>query len=157
LALIPLPDELARAEFAMFVNELLTRLRTLTGGTTEAVAPSEGPEQPDTIDRSQLTIFFERDPLVELYEDSMRSTQAPADSFYKRCRFFALAQLCEIALSRYAEGDIVECGCWRGHSAHMIGVLATKHAFKGLFHIFDSFEGLSGLTQEDKSERHERW
>jgi hypothetical protein len=51
----------------------------------------EGPEQLDTIDRSQLTIFFERDPFVELYEDSMGNNQARADSFYKRCRFFALA------------------------------------------------------------------
>jgi hypothetical protein len=72
----------------MFVKELLTKLKTLAAGRTEAPPPA-GPEQLDTIDRSQLTIFFERDPLVELYEHSMSSTQAPADSFFKRCRFFA--------------------------------------------------------------------
>jgi O-methyltransferase len=137
----------------MFVKELLTKLKTLATGRDRAPPPA-GPEQLDTIDRSQLTIFFERDPLVELYENSMNSTQAPADSFFKRCRFFALAQLCEVALTQHDRGDIVECGCWRGHSAHMISVLATQHAFKGVFHIFDSFEGLSGLTQEDRSERY---
>ncbi|GLI94555.1 hypothetical protein LMG27198_35470 [Methylocystis echinoides] len=141
----------------MGLKELLLRLKEtpLFGKRpSETKAPAlTGVEQLDLIDRSQLSIFFEKDPLVALYEVAMDRTQAPADSFFKRCRFFSLAELCEFALSKNEPGDIVECGCWRGHSAYMISTLASKYGFRGAFHIFDSFEGLSELSEEDRSQR----
>ncbi len=141
----------------MFLRELIAKVskayKSLSFWRTKAAEPTPGAEQLDLIDRSQLTIFLEKDPILSMYENSLNATGSVADSFFKRCRLFSLGQLCEIALSQHTHGDIAECGCWRGHSSHMISTLARKHGFKGVFHIFDSFEGLSELSPEDRSKR----
>lgn len=102
------------------------------------------------IDPNSLTIFKDKDRLLEIYEESLIATGSEWDSFQKRCRFFNLAQLFERVLDENPHGDIAECGCFRGHSTHVLATLARQHSFKGLFHVFDSFEGLSELSDEDR-------
>ena len=44
----------------------------------------------------------------------------------------------------------MECGCWKGHSTFMIASLIKKRKKNVKLHIFDSFEGLSKSTKNDK-------
>jgi O-methyltransferase len=107
----------------------------------------------ETIDRNMLSIYWNRDRLVGFYEDSMRATGMEwSDNFSKRCRFFSLCEIFETALNN-SNGDVVECGCWRGHSAHMMATMLKQRDFSERFAIFDSFEGLSALLPEDRNER----
>lgn len=102
-----------------------------------------------------LSCYWNNDKLVQLYENSMNATgMGWSDNFAKRCRFFSIAQIVEYVLAQTQDGDVAECGCWRGHSSHMISTILTEHGFNGNFHIFDSFEGLSELLPEDKNERY---
>jgi O-methyltransferase len=108
----------------------------------------------DILDRNELTAYQRHGRLVQLYEDSMRATGMEwSDNFYKRCRYFSMSQLVETAMLNSGEGDVAECGCWRGHSAHLIATILRERGFTGRFHIFDSFDGLSELAPEDRDER----
>jgi hypothetical protein len=50
------------------------------------------------------------------------------------------------------EGDVIECGCWHGHSTVAIASILADRGFSGRFHVFDSFEGgLSNFTERDES------
>jgi O-methyltransferase len=116
--------------------------------------PIDGHQDFQIFDRNELSAYWNRDRLVGLYENSMRATGMEwADNFSKRCRFYSLCQVLEATLSRCGDGDVIECGCWRGHSAHMTATILMVRGFAGTFHIFDSFEGLSTLNPEDKDER----
>ena len=77
--------------------------------------------------------------------------KAPAkDTTEKRFRFFTMAGLLDgLAKSGRLIGDVVECGCYMGHSSYIIASILRERGFTGTFHIFDSFEGLSDATEED--------
>ena len=52
--------------------------------------------------------------------------------------------------SKDIDAEVVECGCWKGQSAHIIASIIKGSALKTRqFHIFDSFEGLSDYTSND--------
>jgi hypothetical protein len=124
------------------------------GGVEVAFAGENGRRDADYFDRKLLSAYVNEDRMVTLYERSMRATGMEwSDNFSKRCRYFSLSQIVEMVLSRGVHGHVVECGCWRGHSAHMISSILRDHEFNDEFHIFDSFEGLSGLSEQDKNER----
>lgn len=53
-------------------------------------------------------------------------------------RLYMLQQYTKISNS--IDGDIVECGTFKGHSAYIIGSVAQTNKF---IHLFDSWEGLS--------------
>lgn len=130
----------------------LIRLIARLGGLD--VSFSKAVDNADAFDRKLLSSYIRGDRLVALYERSMRATGMEwSDNFSKRCRYFSLCQILETVLSRGVSGHIAECGCWRGHSAHMISSILRDHDFKERLHIFDSFEGLSGLTELDRNER----
>lgn len=75
---------------------------------------------------------------------------APTDHLSKRGRFLALHAVADfIAQQPGLDGDVAECGCWRGHSAYMLATVLERRGFRGRFHIFDSFEGLSEPKDED--------
>lgn len=46
------------------------------------------------------------------------------------------------------EGDVVECGCYRGGTGLMIGLFFKANNIKKKIHLFDSFEGLPNPSNE---------
>ena len=85
----------------------------------------------------------------ELYHRGLAVTQTP-DSPRRRRRFFQLAALVEQCAS--LEGDLAECGCWRGLSSYLIcSTLKRRDASmsgRG-YHVLDSFQGLSQPSPAD--------
>ena len=75
------------------------------------------------------------------------------DNIYKRFRHYSLLQMAEHTLTTKIEGDFVECGCFRGHTAYCLAQLIEDHKADKTktLHIFDSFEGLSERTAEDRT------
>lgn len=84
-----------------------------------------------------------------LYNESFKKTSSLSDGLAKRNRFYALTQLIETVMKNEIKGDIVECGCWKGQSSYIISKILAQYNFNGTFHIFDSFEGLSEIKQND--------
>lgn len=73
-----------------------------------------------------------------------------SDNFAKRTRYFMLHQFAHAAFDRLgSEGELAECGCWRGHSTYMLARLAETRGGSP-FHVFDSFEGLSEYGEKDQ-------
>ncbi len=69
----------------------------------------------------------------------------------RRARFHRLAQLLGEVLA--LEGDVAECGCYRGLSSHLLlsRLQQAERGFAGRgYHVFDSFEGLSEPGPEDR-------
>ncbi len=85
------------------------------------------------------------------YEGLKRSQNVQSDNFSKRLRYYSLQQIINYILKKDETNDFVECGCWKGHSSYIISKLISKSNKKINFHIFDSFEGLSESTPNDKS------
>jgi len=56
-------------------------------------------------------------------------------------RKFAMKELLKLALA--AEGDVVECGVFRGASAYLLAKAMAAYAPAKQLHLFDSFAGLS--------------
>ena len=76
-----------------------------------------------------------------LYNKYMYFTMIPKDAFVNNL------ELCSHFLN--VEGDIVECGVWRGG---MIAAMAELAGKKREIHLFDSFEGLPPAQQIDGKE-----
>lgn len=106
-------------------------------------------------DRNALTAFYGNSKRIKLYHEGLkRSHNEWSDNFYKQLRFYSLQEMAEWALKKVLVGDFAECGCWKGHSSYIISKILSESGFKGLFHIFDSFEGgLSDKAPEDENER----
>jgi len=111
----------------------------------------------DLFDRNLLTSYLKGDRIRARYSDSLLATGMEwSDNLPKQLRFYALYQMVEYAISKNPNADFAECGCWKGHSSHLIATLLNERDFSGQFHIFDSFEGgLSTLGIEDQNERKE--
>ncbi len=65
-------------------------------------------------------------------------------------RLYNLAQMVDFTAG--VEGLVVECGCYRGLSSYLLSryLAAESPSFTGAsFHVFDSFEGLSPLSDHD--------
>ncbi len=88
---------------------------------------------------------------IHAYEQALVvSGSEDSDNFAKRTRYFMLYQLAQAAFDRFgSEGDLAECGCWRGHSTYMLGRLVETRGASP-FHVFDSFEGLSEYGKKDQ-------
>lgn len=93
------------------------------------------------------------DAYLEAYHRSRHLT-ASTDDLAKQMRFHTLMQAVQHVANGQVTGDIVECGCWRGHSSHMIASALAASAWSGRFLIFDSFEGgLSDKTAQDRMQQ----
>ncbi len=86
------------------------------------------------------------------YDKAMLTTKMQGgDNLSKRFRHYALYQLVSRALySTDMQGNVAECGCWQGQSAHLTAQALKAHNFNKNFMIFDSFEGLSDLHENDQ-------
>jgi O-methyltransferase len=96
--------------------------------------------------------FDAGNPIRELYRRAIdKAMGGKPDNPTKQSRYYVLHQLVERALRLNPDLDVAECGCWRGHSTLIIANLMQQHESTGRFHVFDSFEGLSPFSPEDKS------
>ncbi len=101
------------------------------------------------IDRLDWIPFKNENENFKLYNEGLRrSKNELSDNFSKQLRFYSMTQIVKTTLRKNQIFDFAECGCWKGHSAYMISSLLNNKNIP--FHIFDSFEGLSTSTSEDK-------
>lgn len=99
-----------------------------------------------------LDSFDPDDPLRLRYHAAIDAAQdGRADNVHKQMRYFVLAQLAAQAAERFPDLDFAECGCFFGHSTYMLSQLLKERPFRGAFHVFDSFEGLSAFEAADRS------
>ncbi len=101
--------------------------------------------------------FFELDPsFVDIYKKAQLKTQMEStDNALRRQRHYTLNYLLR-NVDIAGGGDICDVGCWRGLSAYQIASYLDSKKENKVFHIFDSFEGLSELTLMDKYEGERR-
>ena len=107
------------------------------------------------VDKRTLSPFQNTNENYNLYFEGLnKSENISTDNSWKQSRFLDLLNLAKNVLDKKIEGHFVEAGCWKGHSAYMISKLISKHLIENkgreiVFHIFDSFEGLSEISAED--------
>lgn len=85
-----------------------------------------------------------------LYVQALRATLSPATPLHRMLRFYELVR--QLSSTLALEGDVVECGCFRGLSSYLMCNYLKRHdaGFTGKgYHIFDSFRGLSEPVIED--------
>lgn len=93
------------------------------------------------------------DDYIAAYMAALKATGSK-DNFPKQNRFFTLHQMVRRIIERGVEGDIVECGCWHGHSAYIMAETLERAGWQGRLWLFDSFEGgLSDKVDEDRGGR----
>lgn len=104
----------------------------------------------------KLNLDYEVDPSFNaLYEQGLDATGTPELSANfqvkkRRARFYNTVQF--FLQTAPLEGDIIECGCWKGLSSYIF-CHYLKGEYPGFtgkgFTIVDSFEGLSEPTPKD--------
>ncbi len=82
-------------------------------------------------------------------------------TFYEKCkpytqtsieRMYSLYNACLYIVSNNMQGDLVECGVWKGGSAMMMAfVLKSKGITNRKIFLYDTFEGMSNPTEKDIS------
>jgi len=97
-------------------------------------------------------VFYELDDQFHTnYEKAQVSTQMDlSDNAYRRQRHYTLVQLFRNTLE--IPGQVAECGTFHGLSAYQISKIIKESQMDKRFHIFDSFEGLSEIKEEDRSD-----
>jgi len=69
-------------------------------------------------------------------------------------RIAALVDAIEYIEKNKIEGDFVECGVWKGGSVlAMIECLKKNHSYDRTLYLYDTFEGMSSPTSDDKDYR----
>lgn len=108
--------------------------------------------RPEVINRAIWKPFVVDDNWRTLYKTTQAATQGSStDNIFRQCRFYSTLQMANYAAALPA-GDVIECGCWNGHSTIAIASILADHGFAGRFHVFDSFEGgLSEFKEQDES------
>jgi predicted O-methyltransferase YrrM len=106
--------------------------------------------------KENFDTFFQIDPLFnDLYKKAQMKTQMEAtDNELRRQRHYVLNYL--LRNTDLKTGNVCELGCWKGLSAYQIATYLKEQNADVIFHIFDSFEGLSGIEQEDTYEKERR-
>lgn len=98
--------------------------------------------------RTVLTDFERAEGFHQLYEEAQRATQmGDSDNALRRQRHYILQMAIQSVSD--GEGQVAECGCWRGLSSYQIATYLESWS-SPKFHIFDSFEGLSSFKAEDE-------
>jgi O-methyltransferase len=97
------------------------------------------------------SVFFEIDTdFNQLYDLAQQKTQMKSsDNSLRRQRHYTLTKLLQQTSPIINQGNVAECGCWRGLSSYQIAYNLKKMNFQQNFFIFDSFEGLSEFQEED--------
>ncbi len=100
---------------------------------------------------SNPVVYFEVDPeFNQLYDLAQEKTQmSSTDNILRRQRHYTLVKLLQQRFPIINQGNVAECGCWRGLSSYQIASNLKRMGFNQTFLIFDSFEGLSEYKEED--------
>ncbi len=108
--------------------------------------------RPELVNRAIWRPLIADDEWRALYKSTQAATHGNAtDNIFRQCRFYSTFQMAHYA-ARLPHGDVVECGCWHGHSTLAIATLLDAENFREKFHVFDSFEGgLSDFGAKDES------
>jgi predicted O-methyltransferase YrrM len=106
--------------------------------------------------KENFDTFFQIDPLFnDLYKKAQIQTQMEeTDNELRRQRHYVLNYL--LRHTDLKTGNVCELGCWKGLSAYQIATYLKEQNADVIFHIFDSFEGLSGIELEDTYEKERR-
>jgi O-methyltransferase len=103
-------------------------------------------------DSTNVALWQRYKPVQERSEDWQTYKEFPGknanDSLGKRIRFLSLAQLVRQVVA--IKGSFAECGCLWGESTYMIARTMTRIGRSESLHVFDSFEGLSPSSAEDR-------
>jgi O-methyltransferase len=96
-------------------------------------------------------VFYQVDPdFNPLYDLAQQKTQMTAtDNTLRRERHYTLTKLLRQTKPFINQGNVAECGCWRGLSSYQIATNLMEMNFRQRYYIFDSFEGLSKFDAED--------
>ena len=80
-------------------------------------------------------------------------------TFYEQCkpytqttieRLYSLYQSCLYIIDNNIEGDLVECGVWRGGSSMMIALIFISRGITDRkIYMYDTYEGMSEPSKED--------
>ncbi len=98
-----------------------------------------------------LNAYKAGNPIRALYQKAINTAQGgKPDNDYKQYRYYVLHQLVQYAVKRFPALNLVECGCWHGHSTMIIANLMLGQTI-GRLHVFDSFKGLSEFKTVDHS------
>lgn len=105
------------------------------------------------IEDEDAKVLWESDDIQfnRIYIDSLFRTKTTCSPFERRNRFYTLTELLQTVL--HLEGAIAECGCFKGLSSLlMLNCIKNRnYSYVGQdFYIYDSFEGLSEPSEEDK-------
>lgn len=121
-------------------------------GLHVTVARVSARSQPELVNRAIWRPLVSDDEWRSLYKSTQAATHGDAtDNIFRQCRFYSTFQMARYA-ARLPRGDVVECGCWHGHSTLAIARLLAAENFRETFHVFDSFEGgLSDFGAKDES------
>lgn len=123
---------------AVYINELLGKLLKTRGVYL--------------FHTKMLQRYVEKEERLKLYYEALeKSDNQLTDNIYKQLRFNSLLQLVEHVVKKGLDGEYAECGCWKGHSAYLICKTLARDGYSKIFHIFDSFEGLSEKLPVDKN------
>jgi O-methyltransferase len=117
-----------------------------------AVSRRSPRNQPEILNRASWRPFVFDDSWRSLYNSAQSVTRGDeTDNINRQLRFYSTFQLVAYAAT-HLKGDVIECGCWHGHSSVAIATLLAERNFDGRFHVFDSFEGgLSAFDPNDES------
>ena len=104
------------------------------------------------IDKAKWEPFLEKNKNFELYKKSLLAVGGyQSDNIYKQLRYYNLIQYIRYILKTNPKGTFVECGVWKGHSAHITASLISEYNSSNKLYLFDSFKGLSKRDVEDSS------
>jgi hypothetical protein len=78
-------------------------------------------------------LFLEDRAFLEYYERHM-----DAENWHSLDRKYTLNEMLKLVL--HLNGDLIECGVWKGHSAYLM--CRAMRETSAILHLFDSFEGL---------------
>lgn len=103
--------------------------------------------------REKPRVLYEIDQeFHQLYERGLHITRM-RDVAMRRQRYYTFRYLLHGVAQ--VPGDVCEVGCYRGLSAHLIASTLSEMKKRVLFHLCDSFEGLSEFSTVDRSDFHD--
>ncbi len=99
-----------------------------------------------------LNAYSKGNPIRELYQKAINAAQnGKPDNDYKQYRYYILHQILAQSVRRFPYLNVVECGCWHGHSTILTAEVMKAEGATGKLHVFDSFKGLSEFRKQDMS------
>ena len=100
------------------------------------------------IPKTPIKFFEIEEDFNNIYKNAQNKTQmTDTDNLSRRERHYTLTQLIKSVSS--LDGDVVECGCWKGLSSYQLATNLKENKFSNTYYIFDSFEGLSKFDKDD--------